>query len=180
MLLLTLMLPVQLKWLSILTMLQIQQEALQERLIPFLSEELDIDEEQLQADERLAGLVPLIRERLKVLKGAGEQIDWAFKNADAITYPEPQQLIGKKLDAEGTLRVFEQGLALLETVEPFRAEALERAFRQAAADAELKPGSFFAPFRVANAQLRQMPVLLKMEKIATGRPRRSRRNAGSF
>lgn len=155
----------KLEWLNGIYIRDMELEELQERLIPFLSEELGIDEETLSVDPRLAGLVPLIQERLKVLKGAGEQIDWAFKSADEITYPEPKQLIGKKLDAAGTLAVFEQGITVLETVEPFNAESLEAAFRQAAVDAELKPGSFFAPFRVAMTGKKVSPPLFESMEV---------------
>ncbi len=120
----------KLEWLNGVYIRDMDPEELQERLIPFLSEELGIDAETLYSDPRLVGLIPLIQERLKVLKGAGEQIDWAFKSADEIVYDDPKALIGKKLDAAQTLEVFAAGIELLESVEPFTSEALEAAFRE--------------------------------------------------
>ena len=155
----------KLEWINGVYIRDMDPEELQERLIPFLSAELGIDAETLAADPRLPKLIPLIQERLKVLTEAGEKVDWAFKAADEITYPEPKQLIGKKLDAAGTLAVLAEGIALLETVEPFDAEALEAAFRAAAEAAGLKPGSFFAPFRVAITGKKVSPPLFESMEV---------------
>ena len=155
----------KLEWLNGVYIRDMDPEEMQERLIPFLSEELGIDAETLYSDPRLVGLIPLIQERLKVLKGAGEQIDWAFKSADEIVYDNPKALIGKKLDAAQTLEVFAAGIELLESVEPFASEALEAAFRDRCVAMEMKPGSFFAPFRVAMTGKTVSPPLFESMEV---------------
>jgi glutamyl-tRNA synthetase len=139
----------KLEWMNGIYIRDMDLEQLAEELVPFLSRDLGIDQETLYQDSRLPKLIPLIQERLKVLTEATEKIDWAFKTADEITYPEPKLLIGKKLDAAQSLQVLEKGIDLIERAEPFSAEALEELFRAAAAESDLKVGSFFAPFRVA-------------------------------
>lgn len=139
----------KLEWINGVYIRELDPAELQARLIPFLSRDLGIPEEVLRDDPRLAGLVPLIQERLKTLGEAAEKVDWAFQPAAAITYPDPTLLLGRKLDAAQTVTVLETGAALLRTVEPFDAHALEESFRAAADGADLKPGSFFSPFRVA-------------------------------
>ena len=139
----------KLEWINGVYIRNLAPAELQARLLPYLSRDLDIPEAELAVDPRLAGLVPLIQERLKVLSEAAEKVDWAFKTSDEITYPDPTLLLGRKLDAAQTIAVLETGAALLAEVEPFDHDALEAAFRAAADAAELKPGSFFSPFRVA-------------------------------
>ena len=50
---------------------------------------------------------------------------------------------------ESTLAVLKQAEQIISTFEPFEAEPLEHAFREAAEAAGMKPGPFFAPLRVA-------------------------------
>lgn len=139
----------KLEWLNGVYIRELDPEELTERLIPFLSRQLGIDEEALRRSERLAKLVPLVQERIKLLTEAADKIDWAFKEASEITYPDPTLLIGKGLDARQSLDVLVRGRDLLATVEPFSAPLLEERFRAAAEEAGIKVGSFFAPFRVA-------------------------------
>jgi glutamyl-tRNA synthetase len=122
---------------------------LQKRLAPFLAEQLDLDEEYLLQSEKLTELIPLIRERIKLLTDAADKIDWAFAEADDITYPDPSLLIGKKLDAAQSVAALRAGREILATIPDFSSEALEAAFREAATEAQVKIGSFFGPFRVA-------------------------------
>jgi glutamyl-tRNA synthetase len=128
---------------------QLTPAQLHAALVPFLAEPLGLDEQTLLADRRLAELAPLIQERIKLLPEAVALVDWAFKSADDISYPEPKQLIGKKLTAAQSAAVLAHGAALLATVEPFSAHAIEEQFRGAAEAAGIAVGSYFAPFRVA-------------------------------
>lgn len=139
----------KLEWLNGVYIRELSPSALALRIAPYISRALQIPEAELLADPKLVQLAPLIQERLKLLSEAPEKVEWAFQTADQITYPDPSTLIGRKLDAAQSVQVLEEGTDLLAAVEPFDAEALEAAFRAAATDADLKPGSYFAPFRVA-------------------------------
>ena len=164
----------KLEWINGIYIRELEPADLQARLIPFLSRDLGIDPATLAADARLPGLVPLIQDRLKVLSDAAEKVDWAFKSAAEITYPEPKQLLGKKLDAAQSVAVLEQGAEILATVEPFDHDGLEGAFRAAAEAAELKPGSFFSPFRVAITGKTVSPPLFE-SMVVLGREETVRR-----
>jgi glutamyl-tRNA synthetase len=139
----------KLEWLNGVYIRDMDPEDLQQRLAPFLAEQLGLDEQALLESERLTGLIPLIQERIKLLTDAAEKVDWAFVEADEISYADPAKLIGKKLDATQSLEVLHQGQQILMGVPEFTAEELESAFRQAATDMQIKLGSYFGPFRVA-------------------------------
>jgi glutamyl-tRNA synthetase len=95
---------------------------------------------------RLLKITPAIQERLVTLSDAVEATDFLF--AEAIT-PQRAQMMGKGMTEEATLAVLQQAERIIGAFEPFEAEALERAFREAAETAGMKPGPFFAPLRVA-------------------------------
>jgi glutamyl-tRNA synthetase len=116
-------------------------EELVKRIYPFLLNagyEVDTD--------RLLKIAPGIQERLVTLKDAVEATDFLF--ADDLA-PDPAQLVAKGMAQQTTVSVLQQAEAILRAVEPFEAEPLEHAFRQAAAAANMKPGLFFTPIRVA-------------------------------
>jgi glutamyl-tRNA synthetase len=123
--------------------------ALKDAVAPFIAADLGLDVEQLRQDPRLLALTPLIQERIKLLTEATALIDWAFLPAEQITYPDPTQLIGKKLTAAQSIEVLEVARELIATVEPFEAATLEAAFRSRAEAMNIKLGSFLTPVRVA-------------------------------
>ncbi len=151
----------KLEWMNGLYIREITPEALKQQLLPTLSCALDIDEAVLSHDPRLDGLIPVIQERLKTLNDAPELVDWAFKQADELVYDDPSLLLGRKLDAAQSMNVLRNGSVVLGGVEPFEAEALEAAFRQAADDAGLKAGSYFGPFRAAISAKKVSPPLFE-------------------
>ncbi|HKZ84347.1 MAG TPA: glutamate--tRNA ligase [Anaerolineae bacterium] len=114
---------------------------LAQRLYPFLLEagvEVDVD--------ALHKITPGIQERLVTLKDAVEMTDFLF--GDGLS-PDPAQLAGKGMAKETTLNVLKRAETILSAIEPFEAEPLEHAFREAAEAAGMKPGLFFTPIRVA-------------------------------
>ena len=139
----------KLDWLNGMYIRQMAPAELQEHLVPFLAPALGVSEAALRADRRLAELTPLIQERIKVLTDAAPMIDWAFVPAEAITYPDPAQLIGKKLSAAESADVLAASAEIVASIEPFEVPALEAAFRSRAEAMAIKVGSFLAPVRVA-------------------------------
>jgi glutamyl-tRNA synthetase len=155
----------KLDWLNGVYIREMDPAELQQRLVPFLARQLGLDEEMLGESERLANLVPLIQERIKVLTEAADKVDWAFMEADQITYPDPSLLIGKNLDAVQSLEVLRQGRDILVGVPEFSAPELESAFREAAADMLIKVGSFLGPFRVALTGKTVSPPLFESMEV---------------
>lgn len=139
----------KLDWLNGVYIRQMAPAALQEALVPFLAPALGMSEAELQHDPRLAELAPLIQERIKLLTDAAAMVDWAFLPAAAISYPDPVQLIGKKLSAAESVEVLAASAAIVVRIEPFEMAALEAAFRSQAEAMAIKVGSFLAPVRVA-------------------------------
>ena len=89
-------------------------------------------------------------------------------------YPDPAQLIGKKLTPAASIDVLAQGIQLLETIEPFTLHNLEEAFRAASEAMNIKVGSFFAPFRVAITGKTVSPPLFE-SMVVLGRAETVRR-----
>jgi glutamyl-tRNA synthetase len=155
----------KLEWLNGVYIRALEPAELHRRLVPFLSKQLGIDEQTLLHSEKLAKLTPLVQERIKLLSEAADKVDWAFVEASQIHYDDPTLLIGKGLDAVQTVGVLAQGLGLLEGAEPFTAAVLEERFRQAAEAAEIKVGSFLAPFRVALTGRTVSPPLFESMEV---------------
>ena len=155
----------KLEWLNGLYIREMAPAELQQQLAPFLAKQLGMDEAELRASERLAKLVPLVQERIKLLTDAWDKVDWAFADAAAITYPEPTLLIGKGLDGAQSVAVLQAGIQVLRTVEPFEGATIEAAFRAAAESAGVKVGSYFAPFRVAITGRTVSPPLFESMEV---------------
>jgi glutamyl-tRNA synthetase len=154
----------KLEWLNGLYIREMEPRELQKRLAPFLARQLGLDEEMLRTSERLAKLTPLVQERIKLLTEAEDKVDWAFKEADEITYDDPTLLIGRGMSATDAITALEAGLQILRTTEFVPAE-LEAAFRAQAEAMSLKVGSFFAPFRVAITGRTVSPPLFESMEV---------------
>ena len=131
----------KLDWMNGVYIRALPVEELVKRIFPFLLDAgLEVD------THRLLKIASDIQERLVTLKDAAEMTDFLF--VESIS-PDPAQLVDTGMPKETTLRVLKQAETILSTFEPFEAEPLEHAFRQAAQAAGLKPGLFFTPIRVA-------------------------------
>ncbi|GIV71134.1 glutamate--tRNA ligase [Caldilinea sp.] len=139
----------KLEWMNGVYIRQMDVVALKDAVAPFVAADLGLDVETLRRDPRLLALTPLIQERIKLLTEATALVDWAFLPAEKITYPDPTQLIGKKLTAAQSIEALEAARELIATVEPFEAATLEAAFRSRAEAMDIKLGSFLTPVRVA-------------------------------
>lgn len=151
----------KLDWLNSLYIRALTPDALKSALIPFLSRQLGLPEPDLERDRRLDILAPVIQERIKRLDEAAAWLDWAFQDAEAIDYNEPKLLIGRKMDAGGSIQMLQAGASLLESVEPFAAEPIQQAFRERADELEVKAGSFFGPIRGAISGKKVSPPLFE-------------------
>jgi glutamyl-tRNA synthetase len=155
----------KLEWLNGIWIRQLAPAELQKRLVPFLARQLGIDPETLRASERLTKLMPLIQVRIKLLTEAAEIVDWAFKDTEEITYPNPKLLVGKNMDVAQTVQALQIGEELVSQIEEFTTPALEAAFRAFAEEMGVKVGSFFTPFRVTITGKTVSPPLFESMEI---------------
>ncbi|MEM7126154.1 MAG: glutamate--tRNA ligase [Chloroflexota bacterium] len=139
----------KLTWITGMYIRDMSPEQLKLLLVPYLSQQIDVDEETLLNNGKLDGLIPLIQERMTTLTDADQLVDWAYLDADALSYPEPGKMIGKKLDAPTCIEILKQGGEMLSEIEPFDADTLQATFRQEAEKMSVKVGPFLTPFRVA-------------------------------
>jgi glutamyl-tRNA synthetase len=139
----------KLDWMNGVYIRQMAPARLADELAPYIATDLGLDVESLRYDRRLIELAPLVQERIKVLTEATALVDWAFVAADQITYPDPAQLIGKKLTAAESCDVLDAGAKILQTIEPFEPATLEAAFRTLSEAMQIKVGALLTPFRVA-------------------------------
>lgn len=139
----------KLEWMNGVYIRQMTVEQLTDALAPYIAADLGLDVTKLHHDRRLIELAPLVQERIKVLTEATALVDWAFVSAEQITYPDPAQLIGKKLSAAESLDVLAAGAKIIQSIEPFEPSALEAAFRTLSEAMQIKVGSLLTPFRVA-------------------------------
>jgi len=131
----------KLDWMNGMYIRALPAGELAKRIYPFLIKaEMEVD------TDRLLKITPAIQERLVTLNDAVEATDFLF--AENVS-PEPAQLISKGTTKEATLDVLKQAEQIISSFEPFEAEPLEHALREAAGAAGMKPGPFFAPLRVA-------------------------------
>jgi glutamyl-tRNA synthetase len=102
-------------------------------------------------------LVPLIRERIQTLNEAWDWIDFVF--VEPPDY-DPELLIQRKMDREGTLAVLTASRQALAEADLAAEEALEAQLRSLADELDVKVGPFFGTLRVAVTGKTVAPPLL--------------------
>ena len=107
--------------------------------------------------EKLTSIVPLIQERIRLLRDVLTVGDFFF--ADELAPYETSELIpSKKGDAAMALRALERAAEVLATAE-FTHDGLESALRGAAESLGIKAGQMFEPIRVAVCGRKTAPPL---------------------
>jgi glutamyl-tRNA synthetase len=117
----------------------------------------------LAADlETVRQVAPIVRERLKTLLDAVPLSGFIFQPA---IDPDPDLLIGKKMDAASSLAALQQARALLGEVQPFDAPTLEQPLRELSEVLGVKAGSLFGILRGAVTGQRVSPPLFETMAI---------------
>jgi len=151
----------KLEWTNGMYIRNMDPADLKAALIPYIAADLGKSEAELAGDQRLDAMVPLIQERITLLPQATEWIDFVFKSADEITYPDPTMLIGKKLDAAQSAAALSAARDIIQTIEPFEHQALQDAMRTKVEELEMKVGPFLAPLRVSLSGKKVSPPLFE-------------------
>ncbi|MBN1120182.1 MAG: glutamate--tRNA ligase [Anaerolineae bacterium] len=114
-------------------------------------------------DDVLRQTVPLIKERLKTLNEVVEWIGFLFR--DDVHLEDPQQLIQKKMDKDGTLKALKAAYDLYAGLDDFSHESQEQAMRALADEMGLKAGQLFGTIREAITAQRVSPPLFETNEI---------------
>jgi glutamyl-tRNA synthetase len=117
----------------------------------------------LDADlETVRQIVPIIQERIKTLRDA---ISWSGFIFQDETKPEPELLIGKKMDVASSLHALRRARAVVAGIDPFNTESLEPPLRDLAEELGIKVGPFFGILRGAVTNQRVSPPLFETMAI---------------
>ncbi len=108
--------------------------------------------------QKVLGVTPLIRERIKLLRDAVSAADFFF--VDQLAPYDPAELIPQKSDAALALKVLQTAQPILATAH-FDHDSLDQALRGAASQLGLKAGPMFQPIRVAVCGRKNAPPLFE-------------------
>jgi len=153
----------KLDWFNGVYIRKLSPEELTERVIPYL-QHAGLIATPVSPEQRsyILQLIPLIQERLRVLREAPDQLALFFQAPEA--YPL-QDLIPKKLDRAQTIAVLESVQARLDLLDTWSEQLLEEQLRALATEHELKTGVLFMIIRVAVSGRAVSPPLFGMLSI---------------
>ena len=107
-------------------------------------------------------MVPVLRERIKVLPDVVDLIDFLFVDE---VHPNPEEMIGRRMDEEMVFTSLNASIEALEILEPFDGENIETALRGLTETTGLKAGQLFTPIRVAVTAKRIAPPLFESIEV---------------
>jgi glutamyl-tRNA synthetase len=113
--------------------------------------------------ERLLPIVPLIRERIRLLSDIGTVADFFFTRE--LQPYDPAELIPQKGDAAMAARVLAKAKDVLAAVPAFDHGTLDVALRSAAEELKVKAGQMFQPIRVAVCGRKNAPPLFETLEV---------------
>jgi glutamyl-tRNA synthetase len=144
-------------WLNGQHLMALPPAVLAERLMPFLSAA------GFEADRaRVLQVIPLIQERMKLLREVATVADFFF--AEELAPFDSAELIPQKGDAAMALKVLRRAREVLAEAE-FTHSGLETALRAAALDTGVKAGQMFQPIRVAVCGRKTAPPLFETLEV---------------
>ena len=112
--------------------------------------------------EKMLRIVPLIRERITLLRDVLTAADFFF--VEELPAYDPAELIPQKGDAAMAKRVLEKAQVVLASVE-FKHDPLDQALRAAAQELGVKAGQMFQPIRVAVCGRKNAPPLFETLEV---------------
>ena len=162
----------KLEWMNQQHIIKADEDELTDMMLRYLErpeEEGGLPEEVDRPIDRavVKAMVPVLRERIKVLPDVVALIDFLFVEN---VHPDADEMIGRRMDEDMVVKSLTASIDALSTVEPFTHEEIESTLRGLTQTTGLKAGQLFTPIRVAMTAKRIAPPLF--ESIAVlGRER---------
>jgi glutamyl-tRNA synthetase len=145
-------------WLNAEHLRELDVDELARRLMPYAQQAGFTN----ATPEKLRAIVPLIRERIRLLREVGTVADFFFLEPRSYN---PAELIPQKGDAAMAARALRKSKEVLAAVHAFDRETLESALRAAADDLKLRAGQMFQPIRVAVCGRKNAPPLFETLEV---------------
>ena len=157
----------KLEWMNQQHIMKAEEDSLADMMMPYLERPEDdggLPEEVDRPINRavVKSMVPVLRERIKVLPDVVALIDFLFV---AEVHPNPEEMIGRRMDEEMVLTSLTASIDALSSVEPFTSDEIERALRGLTSSTGLKAGQLFTPIRVALTAKRIAPPLFESMEV---------------
>jgi glutamyl-tRNA synthetase len=156
--------PQKLEWLNGVYIREMSDDEFVANTLPLVEEDLG---RTLPEDERarLMEMVPLIKERTKLLTEVADQVRFLFTEIDG--YDE--KAWSKVMDTPEALTALDAALAVLSDVDPWTTESIETDLRQMLVDKGFNARKGFQPIRVAISGSTVSPPLFE-SLAALGKP----------
>jgi glutamyl-tRNA synthetase len=139
---------------------ELTTDELAERMAPFFEDAgLTVDM------ERMKQVAPIIQTRIKTLSEAVELAGFFFEDWGEFEAPSADNLIQRKMDAEGTVRCLEAAIDLIESLDDFSHDNQYAEFKKLAKELEVKNGQLFGSVRVAVTGQRISPPTFESMEI---------------
>ncbi len=157
----------KLEWMNQQHIMQADEDALANLMMPYLErpeEDGGLPEEVDRPIDRrvVEAMVPVLRERIKVLPDVVDLIDFLFV---AEVHPDAAEMVGRRMDEEMVLTSLRSSIDALTAVEPFSSDEIESALRGLTSTTGLKAGQLFTPIRVAVTAKQIAPPLFESIEV---------------
>ena len=113
-------------------------------------------------DEVILRLASVLKERIRTANEVTALVDFFYVDADA---PKPEDMIGRRMDAEMVVTALNESRDLLVGIAPFDATTIDSELRQLATKTEMKAGQLFTPIRIAVTGRRVAPPLFETLEV---------------
>ncbi len=153
----------KLDWLNGVYIRSKSPDQLYELVYPYLEKEGIVAPEKGKQKEYILRILPLVRERLKLLSDITNHI-WFFFD-DRFEIRDPNALIPKKLSSHEAVRILQSAIEKLDTVDPFDDTGIEASLRALVNELGLKVGQVFMTLRVAVTGTKVSPGLFETMRV---------------
>ncbi len=113
-------------------------------------------------DSTLNGVAPLVKQRLTTLDDVVDMAGFFFR---PVVQPDPEELVAKGLTANAAAAATIEALKIMESTQPFTAEALEPPMRELVAKLGLTPNQLFGMLRMAVTGQKVSPPLFESMEV---------------
>jgi glutamyl-tRNA synthetase len=139
-------------------------EELYDLLLPYLAaQDIVPHKEPDRYRDYILEIIPLIQERLKHLGEIRNHIFYFFD--DLYELPKRELLVPKKLMSSDAVRILEETVSAVQTIERFEDREIEQALRSLVETLEYKTGQVFMTIRVAVTGITVSPGLFETMRV---------------